>query len=81
MVKKNNNSTSMLPIPKEEEESLEMDTMQALLKAKEAFNQHLEDLGYDPAYWDIRFTAWEVDSNFEHRLTKIEIEGEVKNEH
>ena len=51
----------------EKEKSLEVETMEALVKARDAFHQYLEGLGYDPAYWDIRFTAWEVDSEFTTR--------------
>jgi len=55
-------------------------TMEALEKAKEAFNKRLEYEGYDPAYWDIRFTAWEVGDNFTTRLRRYEIEDEVKDD-
>jgi hypothetical protein len=60
------------------EETIELRTMKALIAAKEAFKKCLEDEGYDPAYWDIRFTAWELDANLEHRTQRYEIEGEVK---
>lgn len=53
-------------------------TIKALNNAKEAFNKTIGDEGYDSAYWDIRFTAWEVDSNFTTRLRRYEIEDEVK---
>lgn len=52
--------------------------MAALIKARDAFLQYFEDEGCDAAYWDYRFTAWVVDSSFEHRLTRVEIEHEVK---
>jgi len=62
----------------EEERSLEEETMTALVKARDAFQAYLESLGNDPAYWDYRFTAWEVDSSFTTRLKRIELESEVK---
>ena len=60
------------------EEQIEEITMLALGKAKKAFNKFLEDNYYDPGYWDIRFTAWEVDCNFTRRLRRYEIEDECK---
>ena len=53
-------------------------TNKALNKAWEAFEECLEKEDYDPANWDIRFTAWLKDANFEYRITKFEIEDEVK---
>lgn len=53
-------------------------TMKALNKARGAFNDYLEKDGFEPALWDIRFTAWEVDYNFTTRLRRYEIEDEVK---
>jgi len=61
-----------------EEISDEELTMRALVAAKDAFNKTLEDAGVDGAFWDFRFTAWIVDSAFTTRLTKIELEHEVK---
>ncbi len=60
------------------ETDITTDAAKALVKAREAFTKYLEDLGNDPAYFDIRFTAWLLDSNFEKRLEKIEIEQEIK---
>ena len=62
----------------ETEPSEEEITALALLHAKEAFQKYLEDEGYDAAYWDIRFTAWRVDAGFENRLSRFEIESEIK---
>lgn len=60
-----------------DEESSEI-TMKALNKARGAFNDYLEKDGFDPSYWDIRFTAWLLTIDFDHRLTKFEIEHECK---
>ena len=54
--------------------------MLALRQAKQAFQKFLSANCYDPAYWDLRFTAWEVSSDFTTRLRRYEIEDEVKNE-
>jgi len=50
----------------------------ALRNAKKVFEDTLSRYLYDPAYCDIRFTAFIKDMNFEQRLRKIEIEGELK---
>jgi hypothetical protein len=69
-------------IKKEEtEEDLTLTTMRALVAAREAFNAYLGEDGNDPAYWDIRFTAWLVSSDFTTRLERVEIEQEVKEKH
>ena len=57
---------------------MKKDTMAALSAAQEAFNKHLEGEGYDPAYWDIRFTAWECSTEDFQRLRRYEIEAECK---
>ena len=62
----------------DDDESLDVLTMRALVAARDAFWKVLEADGCDPAYWDIRFTAWQVDSSFTHRLARVEIEREVK---
>jgi len=62
----------------DDDESLDVLTMRALVAARDAFWKVLEADGNDPAYWDIRFTAWQVDSSFTHRLARVEIEREVK---
>ena len=54
--------------------------MQALFHARKAFRDYVEAEGFDPAYYDILFTAYVVDSNFEKRLARIEIEDELKGE-
>ena len=55
-------------------------TMKALNEARKAFQKYFSDRGYDPAYWDYRFTCWEVDSSLTSRLHRYEIEGECKGE-
>jgi len=60
------------------EDSIEKDTWDALESAFKAFEKHLSDCGYDPAYWDIKFTAYIKDSNLEKRLARIEYETELK---
>ena len=50
----------------------------ALKNAQKAFHDTLSRYGFDSAYCDIRFTAFINDANFEQRLRKIEIEGELK---
>ncbi len=52
--------------------------MEALISARDAFLKYFEDEGCDAAYWDYRFTAWVVDADFTTRLTRVEIEHEVK---
>ena len=54
--------------------------MQALLHARKAFHDYVSAEGFDPAYYDIRFIVWIVDINFEKRLARMEIEGELKGE-
>jgi len=53
----------------------------ALRNAKKTFESTLSEYLYDPAICDIQFTAFIKDINFEHRLRKIGIEGELKNVH
>ncbi len=53
-------------------------TMKALNKARGAFYDYLEKDGFDPGYWDIRFTAWLCNADSGERLTRFEIEHEVK---
>lgn len=65
---------------KEEGPNLLEITMSALIAAKKAFEAYLEDLGHDPAYWDIKWTVWLLDASLTNRLTKIEIEHEIKKE-
>lgn len=62
----------------EEEKELDAVVYEALGSAKKVFQQTVSDNDYDPAFVDIRFTAWIKDISFEHRLRKIEIEDEVK---
>jgi len=52
--------------------------LESLLKAHKAFEENITDYGYDPAYADVRFTAWVLDANLTSRLRRFEIEGEVK---
>ena len=53
-------------------------TARALAAAKDAFYKVIEAEGCEGAYWDVRFTAWLLTSDFKQRLTKVEIEYEVK---
>ena len=61
-----------------EEKTIEQISWEALGKAIAAFQDFLEEEGYDAAYWDYRFTCWEVGENFTVRLRRYEIEGECK---
>lgn len=54
------------------------ETAEALEKAQEAFQKYLSKLGYDPAYWHIRFTAWLLTIDDFERYKKIEIEDEIE---
>jgi hypothetical protein len=53
-------------------------TMAALDAARQAFNARIEADGCDPAYWDIRFTAWMLSTDEFKRLRRFEIEEECK---
>ena len=53
-------------------------TFEAMLVARDVFEKHLSDSGYDPAYWDIFITVWQKDSSLSKRLRRFEYEGEVK---
>ena len=60
------------------EEDIRQIIPEALYEARKRFNEVLFDKhGYDPAYCSIRFTAWLMDSNYEQRLARFEIEEEV----
>lgn len=61
-----------------EDKELEVVTYEALEVARKTFEEYLESYGFDPAYWDIKFTAWLVSQDLKERLTRIEIEHEVK---
>jgi hypothetical protein len=65
-------------VKKINEDDLSVLTFHALTAARNAFEEYLEKDGNEPAYWDIRFTAWTVDEGFSHRIERIEIEREVK---
>ena len=59
--------------------NMEMIGFEALDHAREEFQKFLiKEYNIDPANFDIRFTAWVVDANFEKRLSRIEIERELK---
>lgn len=60
------------------EKSDELLMAEALDVARKAFQGHLEAQGYDPAYFDYKFTAWILDHSFEQRLRRVELEGECK---
>ena len=63
----------------EEDKSMELIGSEALEHARNAFQGYISDTyNVDPAYFDIRFTAWVKDCNFETRLARIEIERELK---
>ena len=51
---------------------------EALRDAKERFCEVIESYNYEPAFCDIKFIAWIVDTSLTTRLRKIEIEAEVK---
>lgn len=53
-------------------------TMAALEAARRAFIARIEAEGSEPAYWDIRFTAWMLSSEDFCRLRRFEIEDECK---
>jgi len=61
-----------------EDKDFEVVVGEALLMAQKAFQKHLEDYYFDPAYCDIRFTAWVKSDDFAERLKRFEIEDEVK---
>lgn len=63
-----------------EDKELEVITYEALEVARKSFEDYLESFSFDPAYWDYRFTAWLVSHDLKERLTRIEIEHEVKEE-
>ena len=60
------------------EEEPEFDTIvyEALAAAKKAFQATISDYYCDPAFCDIKFTAYIKDCNFDERLRRIEIEDE-----
>ena len=64
----------------EDEPSFDEIVGKALQVAKDAFRKQIEDYYYDSSRCDIRFTAWVVDSNYEKRLRRFEIEEECKEE-
>jgi len=64
----------------EDEPSFDEIVIKALHTAKVAFRKQIEDYGYDSSRCDIRFTVWPVDSNYEKRLRRFEIEEECKEE-
>lgn len=53
---------------------------EALRNAQKRFCEVIESYNYEPAYCDIKFIAWIVDTSSYIRLRKTEIEAEVKNE-
>ena len=64
---------------KKENEKEAMAIMRALYKAQEAFYDFLETTyDYDGAFFDICFTAWELTTGDFKRVTRYEIEHEVK---
>jgi len=53
-------------------------TLEALVEAKAIFEMFLEGRGKDSAYWDMKFTAWQLDSDGIKRIQRFEIENEAK---
>ena len=58
---------------------LEEDTLKALNKAIEAFYKYLADEGLDGAFWDIEFTAYELDNEL-NRWRRVTFEEGLKEE-
>lgn len=58
--------------------SMEELAFHALHAARVAFEKYFEDQGMDAAYFDYKFIAWTLDSNFDTRLSKVVLEHEVK---
>lgn len=79
MTKVDNNQSSDVNF-NDDEKDFDDVVYEALRDAKKKFQEVLESHNYDPAYCDIKFVAWVVDTSFTARLRKIEIEDEVKNE-
>ena len=52
--------------------------MQALVKAKDAFQNHISDYYCDPSYFDIDFKAYVLSVEDYKRITKVSLEHEVK---
>ena len=62
----------------EDEPTIDQLTCEAMLAGRDAILQRISDFGYDPAYWDVRITLWQVDANLSTRLHRFEYEGELK---
>ena len=62
----------------DDEKDLDEVICEALLVAQKRFNETVGEYGFDPAYCDIRFTAWVKDSSLTERLGRFEIEHECK---
>lgn len=62
----------------EEEPTLEELTFNALLEARKAFEDYVSKYSCDPAYWDLKFIAYQKDHSFKERLQRFEIESELK---
>lgn len=62
----------------EEEPTMEELTFKALLEARKAFEECINDYGCDPGYWDTKFTAYHKDVTLTERLQRFEIESELK---
>ena len=52
-------------------------TLKALNKAVEAFYKYLADEGLDGAYWDVEFTAYELDNGL-NRWRRVTFEENLK---
>lgn len=64
--------------PKIKEDDREVKTFHALIVARDAFQAYLAQDGGDPCYWDFKFTAWTLDLHNFARITRVEIEDEIK---
>ena len=60
------------------EDDLTVLAMHALIAARDAFNEYIAWNGTDPAYFDIRFMAWQLAADNFERFARVELEQEVK---
>lgn len=58
----------------EEDDDEKLVTFKAMNLARSAFEKYLSDQGYDPAYWAIRLTVWQLASTTFQPLEKMEID-------
>jgi predicted amidophosphoribosyltransferase len=60
----------------DEERELEVETMEGLVRARKAFNDYLSSLGYDSAYWRVKFIADGLGSDLRGRLWRVILDDE-----